>query len=51
MVDDNSIDQVEGKEPEEETRDPAGQLRMILNISYLMMMMRLTCNSSREVAV
>ena len=30
VVDDNGIDKVESKEPEEEPRDPAGQLRMIL---------------------
>ena len=54
VVDDNGVDEVEGKEPEEEAGDPASQLRMIFlmfrkNIS--LMMMRLTCNSSREVAV
>ena len=31
VVDDNGVDQVESKEPEEESRDPAGKLtRMIL---------------------
>ena len=30
VVDDDGVDKVEGKEPEEEARDPAGQLRMIL---------------------
>ena len=29
VVDDNGVDEVEGKEPEEETGDPASQLRMI----------------------
>ena len=52
MVDDDGVDKVESKEPEEEARDPASQLRMILmfgkNIS---LMIRITCNSSREVAV
>ena len=48
MVDDNSIDEVESEEPEEETRDPARQLRMILMFEK---MTRLTCKSSREVAV
>ena len=52
VVDDDGVDKVECKEPEEEARDPASQLRMILmfgkNIS---LMIRLTCNSSREVAV
>ena len=30
VVDYNGVDKVESKEPEEEARDPAGQLRMIL---------------------
>ena len=30
VVDDDGVDKVECKEPEEEARDPAGQLRMIL---------------------
>ena len=55
MVDDNGVDQVEGKEPEEETRDPAGKLIMyvVVIVMIVLMMKRLlfTCNSSREVAV
>ena len=30
VVDDNGVDKVEGKEPEEEARDPASQLGIIL---------------------
>ena len=49
MVDDDGVDEVESKEPEEETRDPAGQL--IVVVFVMILMTRLTCNSSREVAV
>ena len=52
VVDYNGVDKVESKEPEEEARDPAGQLRMILMFGKtISLMTRLTCNSSREVAV
>ena len=30
VVDEDGVDKVESKEPEEESRDPAGQLRMVL---------------------
>ena len=52
VVDDNGVDKVESKEPEEEAIDPAGQLRMILMfVKKISLMTRLTCSSSREVAV
>ena len=53
MVDDDGVDEVESKEPEEEARDPASQLRMILMMfgKNISLMIRLTCSSSREVAV
>ena len=52
VVDYNGVYKVESKEPEEEARDPAGQLRMILMFGKtISLMTRLTCNNSREVAV
>ena len=52
VVDDNGVDEVESKEPEEEARDPASQLRIILMFGKnIFLPIRLTCNSSREVAV
>ena len=48
MVDDDGVDEVESKEPEEETRDPASQLIVVW---VIILMTKLTCNSSREVAV
>ena len=50
VVDDDGVDEVESKEPEEETRDPAGKLIMVVIVLIVLMNM-LTCNSSREVAV
>ena len=51
MVDDDGENKVESKEPEK-TRDPAGQLRMILTFGKnIYLMTKLTCSSSREVAV
>ena len=50
VVDDDGVDKVECKEPEEEARDPAGQLRMNLMFGKNISLM-ITCNSSREVAV
>ena len=52
VVDDDGVDEVESKEPEEEARDPASQLRIILMFGKnIFLPIRLTCNSSREVAV
>ena len=52
MVDDDGENKVESKEPEKKTRDPAGQLRMILTFGKnIYLMNKLTCSSSREVAV
>ena len=54
VVDDDGVDQVESEEPEEESRDPAGQLIVVVIVmlrNNISLMVKLTCNSSREVAV